>query len=249
VNKVLKWTTKLVIILSVLSIVVLFAGPIGYKSGALPLQPALLSLIVSLGIAVLTLVASLVLFFVGKESGFSYNRKFLFVAFLISLMPSAFVGAQLNMAASVPEIHDITTDTLNPPMYDEIIALRKNAPNSLVYEYQGSARKLAALQIAAYPDLKPLTSALSVNLAIKRAVDILKNQGLDVINVNAVKGIIEATATSFWYGFKDDVVVRIQATEQGSKIDLRSVSRVGRSDVGVNAIRIRTFSNEFKVRE
>jgi uncharacterized protein (DUF1499 family) len=227
----------------------LFAGPIGYKSGALPLQPALLSLIVSLGIAVLTLVASLVLFFVGKESGFSYNRKFLFVAFLISLMPSAFVGAQLNMAASVPEIHDITTDTLNPPMYDEIIALRKNAPNSLVYEYQGSARKLAALQIAAYPDLKPLTSALSVNLAIKRAVDILKNQGLDVINVNAVKGIIEATATSFWYGFKDDVVVRIQATEQGSKIDLRSVSRVGRSDVGVNAIRIRTFSNEFKVRE
>jgi uncharacterized protein (DUF1499 family) len=70
-----------------------------------------------------------------------------------------------------------------------------------------------------------------------------------VINVNAVKGIIEATATSFWYGFKDDVVVRIQATEQGSKIDLRSVSRVGRSDVGVNAIRIRTFSNEFKVRE
>ncbi|MFT5718393.1 MAG: hypothetical protein ACI9T7_002600 [Oleiphilaceae bacterium] len=248
-NKVLKWTTKLVIILSVLSIVVLFAGPIGYKSGALPLQPALLSLIVSLGIAVLTLVASLVLFFVGKESGFSYNRKFLFVAFLISLMPSAFVGAQLNMAASVPEIHDITTDTLNPPMYDEIIALRKNAPNSLVYEYQGSARKLAALQIAAYPDLKPLTSALSVNLAIKRAVDILKNQGLDVINVNAVKGIIEATATSFWYGFKDDVVVRIQATEQGSKIDLRSVSRVGRSDVGVNAIRIRTFSNEFKVRE
>ncbi|MFT6121766.1 MAG: hypothetical protein ACJAWS_001393 [Oleiphilaceae bacterium] len=227
----------------------MFAGPIGYKSGALPLQPALLSLIVSLGIAVLTLVASLVLFFVGKESGFSYNRKFLFVAFLISLMPSAFVGAQLNMAASVPEIHDITTDTLNPPMYDEIIALRKNAPNSLVYEYQGSARKLAALQIAAYPDLKPLTSALSVNLAIKRAVDILKNQGLDVINVNAVKGIIEATATSFWYGFKDDVVVRIQATEQGSKIDLRSVSRVGRSDVGVNAIRIRTFSNEFKVRE
>jgi len=227
----------------------LFAGPIGYKSGALPLQPALLSLIVSLGIAVLTLVASLVLFFVGKESGFSYNRKFLFVAFLISLMPSAFVGAQLNMAASVPEIHDITTDTLNPPMYDEIIALRKNAPNSLVYEYQGSARKLAALQIAAYPDLKPLTSVLSVNLAIKRAVDILKNQGLDVINVNAVKGIIEATATSFWYGFKDDVVVRIQATEQGSKIDLRSVSRVGRSDVGVNAIRIRTFSNEFKVRE
>ncbi|MFT7185312.1 MAG: hypothetical protein ACI84K_000687 [Pseudohongiellaceae bacterium] len=248
-NEALKFKTKLMVTMSILSIVILCAGPLGYKSGALPLQPAMVTLIVSLGIAVVTLILSLILFALGKDKGFSQNRKFLLIALLISLVPSLFVGMQLKTAASVPEIHDISTDTFNPPVFDAIVMLRKDAPNSLVYEYRGSAEKLAALQIAAYPDLKPLTSILPVNLAIERTVGILKNQGLDVINVNAANGTIEATATSFWYGFKDDVVVRIQATEQGTRVDLRSVSRVGLSDVGANAARIRLFSKEFKALE
>jgi uncharacterized protein (DUF1499 family) len=245
VSETYKKSTKLMVIMSILSIAILLAGPVGYKSGVLPLQPALLSLILSLGIAVVALIASFSLFLLVKERGFSPDRKFLLMAFVISLVPSLLVGAKLKIAASVPEIHDITTDTLNPPMYEEIVDLRKGASNSLVYEYQGSAEKLSALQAAAYPDLKPLSSKLSVKLALVRAVSILEEQGLVVVNVNAVKGIVEATATSFWYGFKDDVVVRVQATDQGSRIDLRSVSRVGRSDVGINAARIRTFSKKF----
>lgn len=248
-NVAFKWSTKLMLIMSILSIVILCVGPLAYKSGVLPLQPALLSLIVSLGMAVVTLISSLVLFVLIKDKGFNQNRKFLCIALLISLIPSLLVGTQLKKAASVPEIHDITTDTLNPPVFDNLVALRKGASNDLVYEYQGSAEKLAELQRAAYPDLRPLTSALSVNQAVERTVGILKEQGLEVINVDHVNGIVEATATSCWYGFKDDVVVRIQVTDQGSRIDLRSVSRVGRSDVGANATRIRSFSKKFKALE
>ena len=244
-----KWSTKLMVMMSIISIVILCAGPLGYKSGVLPLQPALLLLIVSLGIAVVTLISSLVLFVLTKDKGFSQNRKFLFMALLIGLVPSVLVGTQLRKATSVPEIHDITTDTFNPPIFNDIAELRKEAPNGLVYEYQGSSKKLAELQRAAYPDLKPLVSPLPVEQVIERSTDILKGQGLDIIDVDHVKGVVEATATSFWYGFKDDVVVRIQATDQGSRIDLRSVSRVGRSDIGANAARIRTFIKKFQALE
>jgi len=237
------------VMMSILSIVVLCAGPVGYKSGVLSLQPALLSLIASLGIAMVTLIVSLILFFLDKNKGLNQNRKFLLMALLTSLVPSLLVVTQLLKAVSVPEIHDITTDMLNPPVFSDIVALRKDAPNDLVYKYQGSAENLAELQRAAYPDLMPLTSSLTVRQAMERSVGILKEQGLEVINVDHVNGLIEATATSFWYGFKDDVVVRIQATDQNLRIDLRSVSRVGRSDIGANAARIRTFSKKFKALE
>jgi len=237
------------VMMSILSVVILFAGPLGYKSGVLPLQPALLSLIVSMGIAVVAFISSFVLFVLVKNKSFNQNRKLLFIALLISLIPSLLVGTQLKKAASVPEIHDITTDTLNPPVFNDIAELRKDAPNGLVYEYQGSADKLGELQRAAYPDLKPLDSPLSAKKAIKRVVDILEGQGLDIVNVDHAEGVVEATATSFWYGFKDDVVVRIRGTDQGSTIDLRSVSRVGRSDIGANAARIKAFIKKFHALE
>ena len=245
----IKLPTKLAVILSVLSVVILCSGPIGYKSGVLPLQPALLSLIVSLGIAVAALLLSLILFVMVKEQGFTQNRKCITTAVLLSLVPVILVATQLKVAVSVPEIHDITTDTVNPPVFEEIAILRKEAPNDLVYEYQGSAEKLAELQHAAYPDLRSLTSSLPINKVVDHSIRILQEQGLEVINVDHTKGLVEATATSFWYGFKDDVVVRVQAAEQGSRIDLRSTSRVGRSDVGVNAARIRTFSKKFQAFE
>ena len=50
---------------------------------------------------------------------------------------------------------------------------------------------------------------------------------------------------SFWFGFVDDIVIRVRATESGSEVDLRSVSRVGRSDLGANAARIEAFAEKF----
>jgi uncharacterized protein (DUF1499 family) len=148
-------------------------------------------------------------------------------------------------ARSVPPIHDISTDTINPPEFNAVVALRKDAANDLVYAHEDSAETLAKLQIAAYPDLQPTTTGLTVEAAVNRATNILKAQGLEIVSSDTAAGTVEATATTFWFGFKDDVVVRATAGEAGTTIDVRSVSRVGQSDVGANAARIKKFLDAF----
>lgn len=139
-------------------------------------------------------------------------------------------------------IHDITTDTENPPVFVSVLALRKDAPNSATY----GGPEIAAQQHAAYPDIRPLVSDLPPERAFERSRSVARQMGWDIVDENPAEGRIEATATTRWFGFKDDVVVRIApAAGDGSRVDIRSVSRVGRSDVGTNARRIRTFLKKF----
>jgi uncharacterized protein (DUF1499 family) len=65
--------------------------------------------------------------------------------------------------------------------------------------------------------------------------------GWDVVAEAQADGRIEATDTTFWFGFKDDIVIRIRETATGSRLDIRSESRIGLSDIGVNARRVRAF--------
>ncbi|NJD63466.1 MAG: DUF1499 domain-containing protein [Deltaproteobacteria bacterium] len=143
-------------------------------------------------------------------------------------------------ARHVPAIHDITTDTEDPPRFAAVLSLRKDAPNST--EYGGP--ELAQKQHAAYPDLRSLMLEVPPGPAFERSVAAARRLGWKLVDANAGEGRIEATDTTFWFGFKDDVVVRIAAAGQGSRVDVRSVSRVGVSDVGTNARRIRKFLKE-----
>lgn len=139
-------------------------------------------------------------------------------------------------------INDITTDTENPPVFVSVLALRKNAPNSATY----GGPKIAAQQHAAYPDIRPLISDLPPARAFERSLSVARQMGWKIVDENPAEGRIEATATTRWFGFKDDVVLRIApAAGNGSRVDIRSVSRVGRGDVGTNARRIRTFLKKF----
>jgi len=141
-------------------------------------------------------------------------------------------------ARSVPPIHDISTDTDNPPLFVAIAPLRADAPNPV--EYAGA--ETAAQQKAAYPDIRTLHVDLPPEAAFERALNAAESMGWKIVDANANEGRIEATAETFWYGFKDDVVIRVVAANSGSIIDIRSKSRVGRSDVGANADRIRKYS-------
>jgi uncharacterized protein (DUF1499 family) len=140
-------------------------------------------------------------------------------------------------ARSVPPIHDITTDLDDPPEFDAVRPLRAAAPNPV--EYAGA--ETAAQQRAAYPDLAPLFLPVTESEAFARAERAARDLGWAIVAADRAAGRLEATDTTFWFGFKDDVVVRIRAVEGGSRIDVRSKSRLGRSDVGTNARRIRTF--------
>jgi uncharacterized protein (DUF1499 family) len=143
----------------------------------------------------------------------------------------------LNQAKAVPPIHDITTDTDDPPAFEALLEVRNQSPNGAAY----GGPEVAAQQQKAYPDVKPLVIAAPPREAMQRALDAARDMGWEVRASDSASGRIEATATTPWFGFNDDVIVRIRPDGAGSRIDVRSVSRLGRSDVGANAKRIRQF--------
>lgn len=145
-------------------------------------------------------------------------------------------------AKKVPMIHDISTDTENPPGFVSILALRKDAPNPSDY----GGPEVAAKQMAAYPDIRPLPVPLPLPETYDAALAAARRMRWEIVGGDPADGRIEAVATTRWFGFKDDIVIRISPTgDRECLLDIRSVSRVGRSDVGTNARRIRAFFKTF----
>ena len=137
-------------------------------------------------------------------------------------------------AQSFPRIHDISTDLDNPPKFVQITALREDPA-----EHGGVA--VSAGQLKAYPDIKTVVLPVSKDQAFRAALAAAREMGWKLVATAPGEGRIEATATTLWFGFKDDIVIRIVPAGNRSLLDIRSVSRVGISDVGTNARRIRSF--------
>jgi hypothetical protein len=140
-------------------------------------------------------------------------------------------------AQRMPRIHDISTDVVAPPPFVAILPLRKDAPNSAMY----GGVEIAAKQRQAYPELKTLVLDVPPAEAFDRALATARTMGWEIVAAVPGEGRIEATDTTFWFGFTDDIVIRIAPAGNRSLVDVRSVSRVGVSDVGTNARRIRTY--------
>ena len=169
-------------------------------------------------------------------------RALALLGLLLALPAAALPLSWLYMATHLPVIHDITTDLETPPSFVAVLPLRQDAPNPA--EYGGAA--VAAQQRQAYPDMVPLHVALPPAAAFARALDAAQRMGWQIVATEPQQGRIEATATTLLFGFKDDVVVRVAPDGEGSRIDVRSLSRVGRSDVGTNARRIRDYLRKLK---
>ena len=140
-------------------------------------------------------------------------------------------------ARKMPSINDITTDTANPPEFDAVIPLR--AGSSVPVKYPGAAT--AKQQLAGYPELRPALLSSTPAAAFDAALATARQMGWDIVATDPAAGRFEATATTPWFGFKDDVVVRVTPREAGSRVDVRSLSRVGRGDLGANARRIEAY--------
>lgn len=139
-------------------------------------------------------------------------------------------------AQRVPPIHDISTDLENPPAFEAVVPLRADAPNSLE-----RPPIVAQQQREGYPDLAPITLPQPPAEVFDRALAAAQQAGWEIVTADKASGRIEATDTTRWFGFKDDVVVRLTPWGSGTRVDVRSVSRVGRSDVGTNARRIEQY--------
>jgi uncharacterized protein (DUF1499 family) len=149
----------------------------------------------------------------------------------------------VDQGRKLPPIHDITTDIDSPPAFVAVLPLRKDAPNTAQY---GGA-ELAAQQKQGYPEITPVMLPVAPRAAFERALDLARRSGWEIVAAVPEENRIEATATTDWFGFKDDIVIRIKPVNGGSRVDMRSVSRVGRSDLGTNARRIRDYLRQLTV--
>lgn len=207
-----------------------------------------------LGAVALFAVVSLVACLVRKP-----RRGWIFPAIALAIPLALFAGlvAIRGRAAAIPPIHDISTDLSDPPRFSNVIlAAREAASANPLNPYRTplgqlppwekadpavASRSHAETIARSYPDLAPLPMGTARReTAARAAADAMRDMGMRGVTVDEASGRIEGTAETFWFGFEDDVVVRVGAKE----IDFRSVSRVGLSDLGANAARIRKLRAE-----
>lgn len=183
--------------------------------------------------ALLALIGMFLAWRAGHAVGLYTGVAALVLALLVVVPPLTWMRA----ARQHPYIHDITTDIENPPAFVAILPERADAPNTA--EYGGA--KVAEQQRRAYPDVRPLRVAESPRRTFDAALATAQELGWRIVAADAPEGRIEASDRTFWYGFIDDVVIRVTPADGGARVDVRSVSRVGKSDIGTNARRVRSF--------
>lgn len=227
----MKFLVSLVSLLAIL--LVALPGPL-YKFGILELGPAFGAMRWGVYVGAAALVLILIQFiFIRKSTAWLSTGFALILAVIAVAMPLSL----MFKAKSVPPIHDISTDLVNPPKFEAIVPLRIDAPNPVAYP----GEETAAQQRQAYPELVTQQYSQPQVQVFDAALVSVKNLGWELANADKTRGLIEATHTTAWFGFKDDVVIRIEQRGQVSALDIRSKSRVGKSDVGKNAQRIHEF--------
>ncbi len=232
-----KWWAKAILVGAVIGLVCLAVGALGTKLGIWSFTAGLGLFALGGALGALALVLGLIALIVSIVKSLSAERSTTAVGVVIAAVIVGVFGSQFLAAQGVPPIHNISTDTIDPPVFNKVVALRGEGSNPLEYD----AAKLADVQKKAYPDVQPLVSDVAPGEMFNRAKAVLEKMELEIVNADSDNGILEGTATTFWFGFKDDVVVRVKPQDSGSIVDIRSVSRVGQKDVGLNAKRIRAI--------
>lgn len=170
--------------------------------------------------------------------------SYLVFAFLITASAAVTALYWQHRANSVPPIHDITTDLNSPPEFVAMVRLREDAPNPPEYD----AEESSDAQREAYPHIEPLMVDMELQEVMDIAVVLVADRGWQLVAINRNDGRIEATEKLPWFGFKDDVLLRFTEENGSTRVDMRSKSRIGRSDLGVNAKRIEQFLDDLESR-
>ena len=223
----------------------------GYQVGALPLLTAFAVLrygaYVAVAGGVLSLI-SIILAIVLFRGEFLSRSAVAVVGLLVGVIAFYVPYSMQVTARAVPPIHDITTDTDNPPAFVDVLPLREASKARNVADYLRENKlgqrvlNVPEEQLKAYPDIKPiLLAGVPASDAFGRALEAAKKHNWHIVAERPDEGRIEAWDKTPWFGFVDDVVIRVMPEGDGSRIDIRSLSRVGGSDVGKNAQRVRAY--------
>lgn len=178
-----------------------------------------------------------------RRKGRTGAAVFAGVGVLIGVLTAGVGYGWLRQAQGAPPVHDVTTDLENPPTFEALAADRPTASNTLT-----RSREADELQRQHYPDLAPVIVTQPARLVFDRVRLVADNQGWTIVASDADNGRLEATDTTRWFGFTDDIVVRLTPWGTGTRVDVRSASRYGTTDTGTNARRIRRFLSALQAR-
>ncbi|MBL0967086.1 DUF1499 domain-containing protein [Blastomonas sp. UPD001] len=246
------WLARLCLLLGAGSIVMALIGAIGAGQDWWGKLDGVSTVAAALVVALVGLVFSLIVLLLYRKKG-KRIRDLTVMGLVCSLAYLGFMGYWINVARSVPQIHDITTNLDNPPQF-QVLKLRPDdfadIPGRGEPKYTGmdAKERWKVLHRGAYGDLKTVIIKLPVDRVVTLAEEVARERGWEIALAKPEEGRLEATDTVSLFKFKDDVVVRVQPGPGGltSEVDVRSVSRVGKSDLGVNAKRIRSFLNDLQ---
>ena len=226
---------KFVLYVGPIALALLPFGALGHRFGLMELNTGLALVFSSIVLATIVLVLGIAtLIFV-----YTRRRRADRMPALIGLAASVLVlgvTGPYYAALSLPMTNDVTTDRDDPPVFEYIAANRANGANLLVY-----TEDEARVQARGYPDLVGIRAPGGADENFGKAVGVARALGWAVVSENTDTGLIEATDTTFWFGFKDDVAIRVRREDNETVVDLRSSSRMGMHDLGTNAERIRAF--------
>lgn len=209
--------------------------------------PALLMLAVGSLVLVVGALLAIVGFITATRRRLVVARGPTVLAIVVALAVTGYLLTWLVQARASAPIHEVSTDLESPPEFVAVRELRAGEPGVNPSEYvariQGRSGTIdvPAMQRRHYPDLQPLELPLSRAEAMVRSRRAAEALGWKIVAYVPAEGRLEATDSTAFFGFKDDIVVRVRSTETGSRIDVRSKSRVGLGDLGKNAARVRSF--------
>ena len=226
---------------AVFSVPVVLLAIVIVRGGLLEIVPALATFGGALALAAVAILLALGAFVVIWQEGLR-GAGHAVLAFLIGIAILAYPAYLAVRAYRLPAINDITTDPADPPRFEAIARLRSRDANPIAY----AGLRAAELQRAAYPDIEPLLLNVPPQQAYETALGILTRRKWRIVDSRPPQpgrrdGLIEAVARTPIMGFRDDVVVRIRPAPGGARVDARSASRYGRSDLGANARRVRAL--------
>lgn len=238
-SKLAIWARRM----AVFSLAAAFLSIIIVRWGFLEIQPALTTFAGALGFAVIALILALGAFAVIWKDGLkgmTYALSAIGISVLLLAYP-AYLGIK---AYKLPWIYDVTTDPIDPPRYEVLARLRPRDANPVAY----AGLYAAELQRTAYPEVEPLDEDAAPQAAYVAALAVVTKRKWTIVNRIPPQprrdGRIEAVARTAIMGFREDVIVRVRANEDGSRIDVRSSSRYGSFDFGTNAARIQSLADD-----
>ncbi len=209
---------------------------LGYRLRWWSLRPSLQAMPWAAGLGLGAVVAGTLATALQWRGAAARPRWAAWVALAAGLAVAVPLGLTYSRAQSVPRIHDISTDTERPPAFVAVLPQREGARNPAAYD-----PAVAKQQKAGYPDIAPLTLPQTPAQAFELALQAVHAAGWTLVAAVPQEGRIEATDRTRLFGFIDDVVIRIEPQASGSRVDVRSLSRVGVSDLGTNAARVRGY--------